>query len=81
MAQLDQPALFLAFEFVGERQAYFSFLSCTYHGVFRHSHMGEEGIKRDAQLRRQLERRWENMLERRAIRTGNWMDSSGWLKM
>ncbi|CAK9016198.1 unnamed protein product [Durusdinium trenchii] len=48
---------------------------------FLHSHMGEEGIKRDAQLRRQLERRWENMLERRAIRTGNWMDSSGKIRM
>lgn len=38
--------------------------------------MGEEGIKKDVQLRQQLERRWGGMLERRAIRTGH-LDAAG----
>jgi len=36
--------------------------------------MGEEGIKKDVMLRRQLQRRWGGMLERRAVRTGRYLD-------
>jgi hypothetical protein len=43
--------------------------------------MGEEGIKNDVLLRRQLQRRWGGMLERRAVRTGRCVDSAGGLTL
>lgn len=43
--------------------------------------MGEEGIKNDVLLRRQLQRRWGGMLERRAVRTGRCVDSAGQSKI
>ena len=39
-------------------------------------HLGEEGIKRDAWLRRHIDGRWQGMLERRAVQTGRWLDAA-----
>ena len=44
-------------------------------------HLGEEGMKRDAWLRRHIDYRWQSMLERRSVQTGRWMAATGaaWL--
>ena len=44
--------------------------------ILRLGCMGEEGIKKDVMLRRQLQRRWGGMLERRAVRTGRYLDGA-----
>ena len=44
--------------------------------ILRFGCMGEEGIKKDVMLRRQLQRRWGGMLERRAVRTGRYLDGA-----